>query len=73
MTHMWLGLENPDGLFYGTHQSVSVDAPGEHVTFEDGSGGHHGHTSVPEPSFVLGILTIGAFGLLGAHKRFPHQ
>ncbi|MGB3293274.1 MAG: hypothetical protein WBB01_09830, partial [Phormidesmis sp.] len=38
MTHMWLGLENPAGLFAGTHMLVSPDAAAEHTTFESGSG-----------------------------------
>lgn len=83
MVHMWLGLENPDGLFAGTHKSVSPDAPGEHTTFESGGGhGDHGddhspgggkdspeHVSVPEPSLVLALLTIATFGLLGRRKQ----
>ena len=96
MTHMWLGLENPDGLFAGTHLSVSPDAPEEHTTFESGGGhgdehggGHEGgdehgggHSpgsgnpdsrSIPEPSTVLGLLALCAFGLLGKGKRLSHR
>lgn len=84
MAHMWLGLENPDGLFAGTHPAVSIDAPGEHTTFEGGSGGHHGHSpdpghekpghvSVPEPSFVLALLVVGAFGFRSRRRQLQHQ
>lgn len=73
MVHMWLGLENPDGLFAGTHPDISLDAISEATTFEDGSDGHGhghghgGHASVPEAGSVLGLLAIAA---AGAASRF---
>ncbi len=84
MAHMWLGLENPDGLFAGTHKAVSADAPGEHTTFESGGGHGGGHSpgggkenhspvSVPEPSVALALLTVFTFGLLGQRQHLRRQ
>jgi hypothetical protein len=69
MIHAWLGLENPDSLFAPTHPDVAPNAIEEHLTFEDGSGGHghspHSPQSVPEPTSVLGLLTL-TLGFIGS-------
>ncbi|EAZ94024.1 hypothetical protein CY0110_19552 [Crocosphaera chwakensis CCY0110] len=74
MIHMWLGAENHDGLFAGTHDNVAPNAVDEH-------GGHGSHgkgeippesqdpTSVPEPSVLAMLATGGWLGLVSAFKR----
>ena len=65
MSHLWLGLGNPTGLFANTHPDVSPNAIEEHLTFEDGVSDHHHSTddhhssqTVPEPSATIGLFNI---------------
>lgn len=80
MAHMWVGAGNPEGPFNTMHLAISPDGLDEHTTFEDGSGGHshspgHGGTpkSVPEPSFLLGLLSIGALSWLKIRNTQPQE
>jgi len=49
MIHQWINLPNPDGLFAGTHEAVSPEAPPESTTFAEGSGGHDHGMGGPPP------------------------
>ncbi len=81
MIHLWLGRENPAGLFANTHPEVAPDAIEEHLTFEDTSGeGHHGGDndgdgsspqSVPEPSLIGSMIGLGLIGITSL--RFKQQ
>ncbi len=79
MAHLWVGAGNPAGAFSGEHQAISPNGIDEHLTFEEGRGGHsptghgtempgHGGTpaqSVPEPSALIGLVSLaGALSLL---------
>ncbi|MDJ0731532.1 MAG: PEP-CTERM sorting domain-containing protein [Crocosphaera sp.] len=81
MIHIWLGAENQDGLFAGTHDDVApnaVDEHGGHGGHGDGGHGDHGDgemppesqepVSVPEPSTLVMLATSGLFGLISALK-----
>ncbi len=82
MLHIWLGAQNHDGLFAGTHDAVAPNAVDEH----GGHGGHGGHgdgghgngeippepqnpVSVPEPSILGMLATTGLLGFVSALKR----
>ncbi len=77
MIHMWFGSENSNGLFANTNPEVFPNAIEEHLTFEGGVSDHnhghgHGHSSsksVPEPSSIISLLTIGFLGIASTIKQ----
>lgn len=67
MMHFWVGLENADGPFAGTHGEVSVHAVlSEDDTIESGNGhSHHGHgTHQPAPFTPARSVTAGELAAL---------
>lgn len=88
MAHLWVGAGNPAGAFSGEHQAVSPNGLDEHLTFEDGRGGHSptGHGGempgpggtpaqpVPEPSALVGLVSLaGALSLLKKREILMKQ
>lgn len=88
MAHLWVGAGNPAGAFSGEHQAVSPNGIDEHLTFEDGRGGHSptGHGGempgpggtpaqpVPEPSALVGLVSLaGALSLLKKREILMKQ
>lgn len=87
MLHIWLGAENHDGLFAGTHDDVAPNAVDEHGGHGGhgghGDGGHggHGDGDVPPPSEQdpvnvpepSALVMLATSGLLGLASILKRQ